>query len=379
MPEKHHLYGGSTIGRTIACPGWAKLSQTLPPQEGRASDAAERGTALHEAMEDIIRDDLPVRQLEGAFFGNDYEITEADVDSLEEAKRAVRFLCKEFALVVKSIEPFVEIIPGKAGGSIDLLLKSMDGKTVCVLDYKFGHMPVSPENNPQLLFYALCADADPATQKEFKDAENVMLAVVQPEHPEETLGIWTTAIEALDDFEDKVAKAIGEAESETPTFKAGDHCGYCPAYAICPIKTGEAQEAMKFPKPVVEELERYMPHLNDLEKWIGEVRKLAQKHMEAGGKVEGFKLVNKRPTRMWTDPEKVEKMIIKGLPKPDKYETKLKSPAQMEKTLKQKGVDPDIIADYIASVSSGLTIAPESDNREAALPPEALKRLKDRF
>ena len=102
--------------------------------------------------------------------------------------------------------------------------------------------------------------------------------------------------------------------------------------------------------------------------------------MEKGGKVEGFKLVNKRPTRVWTDEAMVEALLKKKrIPKPSMYTTKLNSPAQMEKELKQRNFDPDMITDYISSVSSGLTVAPESDKREAAMPEAALKAALNRL
>jgi len=58
---------------------------------------------------------------------------------------------------------------------------------------------------------------------------------------------------------------------------------------------------------------------------------------------------------------------------------KLKSPPQLEKVLKQKDVDFKQFEDYIVSVSSGTTIAPESDKRAALLPAGALEELGKRL
>ena len=384
MPNKHLKYGGSTIARTMACPGWASLAETIPQVRGRASDAAEEGTALHEAMEHLVEFRLlkAPGEIQYEIF-NDITITEEMVrDRLRPACDAVLSLMDRYRLNYDSmhIEPFVEIIPDRAGGSIDLLCPSADGKTVVLIDYKFGHMPVSAGGNLQLMFYALCADADPATAELFAKCEEIVLAIIQPAHPEGPLLTFRMDVNELDDFDGRVAKAIGEAEGKNPRFHAGDHCLYCPAQAVCPIKTGEADAAAKLPAVHVEALDKYMPMLTDLEKWIASVRALAQQHMEKGGKVEGFKLVNKRPTRIWTDEAEVEALLKKKrIPKPSMYTTKLNSPAQMEKEFKQRNFDPDMITDYISSVSSGLTVAPESDKREAAMPEAALKAALSRL
>ena len=380
MPNKHLKYGGSTIARTLECSGWAKLADSIPRvEEGWGSDAAELGTALHEAMEFLVENNEDAIEIEGMYFNGftiDHEMVE---ESLTPALNALDELFRHTAPDHVLIEPFVEIIPNLAGGSIDLLARK--GKTVYVIDYKFGHMPVPVENNKQLLFYALCADADPQTQHFFEDAENLVLAIIQPHHPDGALQKWATSLGSLDYFEEDVAKAVGEAEGSTPSFKAGDHCRYCPALAVCPIKTGEADKAARLPQVHVDKLEEYLPLLGDIEDWIKEVRALAQRHLEKGGHVKGFKLVNKRPTRVWTNEAEVEAMVknMRSVTKADTHTTKLNSPAQMEKLFKKKGIDPSKITDYVSSVSSGLTLAPESDKREAALPAAALKAALNRL
>ena len=86
--------------------------------------------------------------------------------------------------------------------------------------------------------------------------------------------------------------------------------------------------------------------------------------LESGTKVPGWKLVNKRATRQWANDDKaVAFMSAAGVeawadPKP-------LSPAQAEKALKKAKIE--LPADLIVAVSSGSTLAPESDSRPEVL------------
>ena len=50
--SKHYRYGGSTASRTINCPGWRSLADTLPEQD--SSKDADRGSMLHNCMEKLV-------------------------------------------------------------------------------------------------------------------------------------------------------------------------------------------------------------------------------------------------------------------------------------------------------------------------------------
>jgi len=392
MPNIHLTYGGSTIARTIACPGWASSAKQMPKQEGRGSDAAEEGTALHDAMEWLVKNNYTpdLEMCTGMFFNKIAVTYEMITERLQPAHGALMDLFDTYNVSDSDVmlEPFVQIIPDLAGGSIDVLARSRDGKTVIVADYKFGYMPVEVEFNKQLLFYALCADADPLTSEWFDEAEQIVLAIIQPAVPGDEdedepyqAATWTTDIGMLDTFEEIVATAVQLAEAENPAFEAGDHCRFCPAEVICPIKTGEAQLAAKLPAVAIETLDTYVPLLASIEKWIASVREMALGQLEKGAPVEGFKLVNKRPTRVWTNKVEVEAMLRKNrkFKVGDICTQTLKSPAQMEKVFKAKKIDDTIITDYIVSVSSGVTMAAASDKREAILPKAALRAALERL
>jgi antitoxin component of RelBE/YafQ-DinJ toxin-antitoxin module len=82
--------------------------------------------------------------------------------------------------------------------------------------------------------------------------------------------------------------------------------------------------------------------------------------------VPGWKLVPKRATRQWVDAEGAREALEQmGLDNSELIETTLRSPAQIEKVAKKHGLA--IPKDLVVAVSTGNTIAPESDPRPAVL------------
>jgi hypothetical protein len=112
---------------------------------------------------------------------------------------------------------------------------------------------------------------------------------------------------------------------------------------------------------------------DDLESYIKDVRDLAYQILEKGGKVPGYKLVPKRATRQWINDADAEKALKDlGI---DPMKSEVVSPAQAEKLLKKSKLTlPD---NLVKSVSSGNTIAPESDPRPAVL--QIGQQLADAF
>jgi hypothetical protein len=110
-----------------------------------------------------------------------------------------------------------------------------------------------------------------------------------------------------------------------------------------------------------------------IEEYLASVRALAQQLLENGEPVPGFKLVQKRATRQWVDVDEAQAALVAlvlkeaglGFEDTELMETKLVSPAQAEKALKKRKIElPD---ELVVAVSSGTTLAPESDPRPPVL------------
>ena len=386
---KHLPYGGSTIRRTLNCPAWRKLADTMPPSP--SSSFADEGTLLHNCAEEYYKEPAKgmLRLLvEGRNYNGAVLTQELLQEKLKPAIEAVYTQLDSIGIAGKDTpdsyvcEPFVELTPDKAGGSIDMLAVSDDKKTVMVLDYKFGFNQVEVEANDQLMFYALCADLDPLTAPMFEQAETLRLVIVQPKADGPTESVYECPIDSLDAFETRVIDAIElcEASDGTDTC-AGDWCKYCPAEAICPSKTGAASEALKLDPMHLPTLAQALDFCDQLEPWIKAARKLGHDQAEQGVKIEGRKLVAKRARRVYTDQEAVEKYVrlSKRILKADAYDITLKTPAKLEKVFIEKEVDYSALDLYIESRSSGTTLAKASDKRPEATPLLALEALAGRL
>ena len=95
---------------------------------------------------------------------------------------------------------------------------------------------------------------------------------------------------------------------------------------------------------------------------IKAIKEFAYERAVAGDQIPGWKLVDKRARRHWTDEKAVVAWAEQRAINP--YEDPvLKSPAQLEKGMKKP--EKAELAAFTASVSSGSTLVPESDARPA--------------
>jgi hypothetical protein len=143
------------------------------------------------------------------------------------------------------------------------------------------------------------------------------------------------------------------------------------------VKTGLALKATRVNELTVDKLAEYLPLAEEVVAWSKEVQKLAYEQLELGTKIKGYKLVNKRASRVWNDLEAVENKVRKAkkIKIAQGFDMKLKSPAQLQKVCKELGIDFKQYEKLISAVSSGTTLAKESDKRPAALPVAGLTQL----
>ena len=131
--------------------------------------------------------------------------------------------------------------------------------------------------------------------------------------------------------------------------------------------TGQVERVLqtKLQALPIDQIAMQLEQADTIESYIKDLRALATQMLENGQTVPGFKLVAKRGTRQWTSEDAVDAWVdANGLTK-EAYESKLRSPAQMEKVLKKykKELPPELVV----SISSGSTLAADSDSRPAVL------------
>ena len=119
--------------------------------------------------------------------------------------------------------------------------------------------------------------------------------------------------------------------------------------------------AIKMDKIDVDKIGAYLHNADLLESWIKDLRSLAEEMMKKGKPVKGWKMVPKRATRSWVKEEDAKVALLQHLKESEVMVTKLISPAAAEKLIKKL---PDGLT---VAISSGNTIAPESDPRPAVV------------
>lgn len=353
------IVGGSSASRVVNCPGSVALVQKMPPKP--SSEHADRGTLLHDAMAMMLEGKLdnPV----GMRY-KDQEITQ----ELAAEKLAVAYdLLNEvdpdnlMEFMVETKVNFGDFLPG-VFGSADLLGRI--GNRAIVLDWKFGDgVMVDAEENMQGMFYAAAAMRTPTAQCIFDGVDEVEIVIVQPP----MIRRWVTTPARIKTFEQELAAAVKKSKFADAPIVAGKHCRWCAAKPICPQLTGEVDRAVKASLTDINaaQLSDYLEKADLLEQWIADLRKLAHEMLEKDIKVPGFKLVAKRATRQWVDDALAETALRDALPEDAVYTKKLLSPAQAEKALKK--AKQELPVELVVSVSSGSTLAADSDPRPAVL------------
>lgn len=365
MAAHSNIVGGSTAKRVIACPGSVKLVQQMPPRP--SSRYADEGTLCHTIMEAVLTRDAQPEEFIGQTL-NDVTVTAELIETkVRPAMAALSEIDPNFDMTYEceAVVGFGDALPG-VFGSADLVGRI--GDTAIVLDWKFGDgVDVAVEENPQAMFYAAAAMRTPKVAWAFKGVTHIDCVIVQPTAAK-PVKWWRTTPDRIRAFERQLFAAVKEALGPAPFMQTGDHCRWCAAKPVCPLLTGAVDRALKTSLQNIDaaRLGEMLEQAPLIENYLAEVRALAQHMLEEGVPVPGFKLVPKRATRQWVDADKAQAALAAlGLEDTELTETKLVSPAQAEKALKKRKLA--LPGELVVAVSTGSTLAPESDPRPAAL------------
>lgn len=374
----HSYVGGSTAKRVMNCPGSVNLCAQYPNVE---TVFAAEGTALHEAIDLIFQGLLKNdRDVIGLDF-NGFVITE---DMFEQAIVPALAMWDALDAELGGINYYNErrvVFPGIDGafGTVDMVGTSKD-RTV-VWDWKFGRgVAVTAEKNEQLMYYAYAAAHTQPTDRFFDYDKPIELFICQPMISNgERFTRWTTSWAQLEVFALELRHAVERSQEPDPPFKTGSWCRFCNAKTGCPAYRGMVEQvATLSPAQMQSEIERWLPYADMMIEWGQAVKDAAHRHLEEGGSIDGWKLVQKRATRRWTDEDKAEAFLAEaGVPADVRAVKNVISPAEAEKVLKRlkAGEIPDGL---VSKISSGTTLATADDKRPAVeTSVTALQRLAD--
>jgi hypothetical protein len=360
------------------CPGSVNLCAQYPNVE---TVFAAEGTALHEAIDLIFQGLLKHdRDVIGLDF-NGFVITE---DMFEQAIVPALAMWDALDAELGGINYYNErrvVFPGIEGafGTVDMVGTSKD-RTV-VWDWKFGRgVAVTAEKNEQLMYYAYAAAHTQPTDRFFDYDKPIELFICQPMISNgERFTRWTTSWAQLEVFALELRHAVERSQEPDPPFKTGSWCRFCNAKTGCPAYRGMVDQVATLSSAQMQsEIERWLPYADMMIEWGQAVKDTAHRHLEEGGSIDGWKLVQKRATRKWTDEDKAEAFLAEAGVPPDVRTVKnVISPAEAEKVLKRlkAGEIPDSL---VSKISSGTTLATADDKRPAVeTSVTALQRLAD--
>lgn len=366
--KTHSLLSSSSSERWLECAGSIALSQRPECPVPFENDYAKEGTDAHYCLEQILRH--PGKELSTAAFLKKTYPTEMVEWALWAWKEVLK-LSPKGALIRPEIKVSLTHLDPDMGGTLDVSIIEAFGWLI-IADYKYGSgVPVEPEKNTQLLSYAI------GVAHEFDyNFERVKLVVLQPRAPHEKGPVrsWELSIDELIEWEAVFAKGAKATRDPKAPLKSGPWCRWCPAKIICPeisrkalaqakIDFAPEEEKLKLPDPhsIIDPktLGTTLTLMERVELWISELRAHAFEQIKRGKEIPGWKTVEKRSIRKWTN----EEMVIKEAKREfgDKaFKIDLLSPNQMEE------VAPiDWIKKRCSAKSSGLTLADASDPRPA--------------
>lgn len=367
--KAHAKFSASGSSRWMNCLGSTALCEKAPPQS--ESDYAKEGTDAHACLEFILKNRA---KKAAATIIAKKKYNDEQVQHALDTVRWIEGKLKQHENALLLCETRVDASPFTCEGqfgTLDVSIIEEFGRLV-VIDYKYGAgIPVDPEENSQLIYYALGI----AHEYNFNFSE-VELVVIQPRafhESGETTRSWVASMDEIMQWIPKFKGAVEKAQDPFAPLAAGSWCRWCPAATICPeIKENKMKEAQVVfddekgivakPAPTmisIQNLSTILPALDSLETWIEKVREHALHVLKRGEKIDGFKLVQKRSTRKWTNEEKIIKEAKKKWGEKAFTKPELLSPAQLEKVIKNS----DWVNARVTDKSSGVTIARSDDKR----------------
>ncbi|RRG07470.1 MAG: DUF2800 domain-containing protein [Lactobacillus sp.] len=365
MP-KHAYLSASSAHRWLACPKSAALNAKLPDE---SSPYAAEGTDCHELcayeVEKALGRDVKDPTEDLSYYNTEMQ-NSADsyrdyvLEQLDEAKK----LCRDPTVYVEQHVDFSRWVPN-GFGTADCIIAADDLLQIIDMKYGLGVMVTADDEtyggNPQLMCYALgvleMLDG-------IYDIENVRLTIFQPRR--ENISTYDISKKDLLDWADNVLKpGAALAYNDEGDFHAGAHCQFCKVKATCRKRAEYNLEMAKydFAMPDTlsdEEIAAILPDIEHLISWANDVKDYALEKAESGTHIDGYKLVEGRSIRKYTDETVVAEVVEKaGF---DPFDKKLKGITAMTNLLGKKKFN-DLLGDYIIKPPGKPTLVPESDKR----------------
>ena len=360
MP-KHARCSASSSARWIACPRSAVLNDE---STDCGSPYALEGTEAHSLCEYLLNKALgrpaqdPMSQLTH-YSQEMQDCAEGYRDFVMEQVAEAQKLCHDPFIGIEQRLNFSRWVPEGFGTGDCVIIAD---ELLQITDYKHGlGVLVNATENSQLMCYALGA-LD--TFGMLYNIKLVRLTIYQPRR--ENVDSWEISTEKLLKWADTVlAPAAKLAVAGKGEFQAGDHCKFCKVKATCRARAeynlGINNKDFQEPAELTnEEIAAILPLLDGMVSWASDVQDYALQQALGGTHYYGYKVVEGRANRKYTDEDAVAQAVQKA--GYDPYEKKLLGITAMTKKLGKKQFE-ELLAGLIIKPHGKPVLVAESDKR----------------
>lgn len=359
----HALLSASSSHRWLHCPPSARLGENY---EDKSSDFAAEGTDAHSLCEFKLKKALgmpaddPTENL--TWFNEEMnECAESYaayvLELLAEAKQAT---ADPVVLIEQRLDYSKYVKEGFGTGDCVIIA---DG-TLNIVDYKHGKgVEVTAVGNTQMMLYALGAleifDV-------IYDIDTVTMTIFQPRRS--NVSTYTIPANELREWAETVLKPTAElAFNGDGEFQCGEWCRFCKAKADCRerARANMALAGYDFVDPPLlsdAEVEDVLSKVDDLVSWANDVKEYALQAAVSGKEWTGWKVVEGRSVRKYTDERLAAAAVIAA--GYDPYEQKVLGITEMQKALGKARFD-EILGRFITKPLGKPSLVPMSDKRPA--------------
>lgn len=360
MPDKHAFLSPSSSERWFNCTKSAWLCEQFPDL---GSVFAAEGTEAHRLCEFLLHRLLEVPDVDPRS-GMQYYTQEME-EAAQGYTQFVRERLEKWKAQGQKPEVFVEqrvdlraFIPESMGTSDCVIITDHD---IEIIDFKYGMHRV-PASSLQLRIYAL--GACELFSRLYEDIRRVHMVIYQPrlgsvdEAEMNMADLYRWATEELKPRAELAFAGKGD-------YAVGEWCRNCRARRTCRELAAHQLEIAKYeftdpPLLSDEEIADVLGRVDDLVAWATGVREYALQAALDGRRFAGWKLVEGKSVRKFTDDACVAARVeAAGI---DPYEKKMLGLTALEKKLGKKDFQ-NLLSDLVVRSQGKPILVPESDKR----------------